>query len=451
MPADREAITRVKVEGADAAAADVKKVADAQRDQADAAKEQQQSAGGADATEKQAQATEKLTEKTEGLTSSEQDLKDVLNQIHPAFGGLIDGMRGAMKLAGDLGEKNLKLGGIIDTITGAVKGNASAFLLLGVGSAAFLAVSQVYSKWQDLRKEAEATKRAVEEYIQLQSQMAGEGEQTRGELAAGLIARGQATPQALDEAATREQQLRNAGLGAVSVQAAVAGAGSGADLGGYLSLAAAMQRGYVKPEDADAMGALQGVMEDKQKAAELQQAVALQKSEQDRRQAEAREQFNNFRYKKAGMFGRDDLLAFGQNDEIMRVIEQDYGLTGDQATQALAVARQLMARFQEKQLLTSTGTIGFVPFQGAGGGRAYELPETDYQRVDPVVEQIADTLFERFQRPGQDGGTTQGGAAPVVIHHHHTTNRYNERHYGTRRGPWNVRSGQSERDRSRSG
>ncbi|HUU84319.1 MAG TPA: hypothetical protein VM243_12520, partial [Phycisphaerae bacterium] len=64
---------------------------------------------------------------------------------------------------------------------------------------------------------------------------------------------------------------------------------------------------------------------------------------------------------------------------------------------------------------------------------------------------IADTLFERFQRPGQDGGTTQGGAAPVVIHHHHTTNRYNERHYGTRRGAWAVRSGQRERDRSRAG
>ncbi|HUU83485.1 MAG TPA: hypothetical protein VM243_08280 [Phycisphaerae bacterium] len=209
MP-DREATIRTKVEGADQAAADVKKVADAQRDQATAAKEQQQAAGQASGAESQretAQATRETAKATQELTSSERNLKDVLNQIHPAFGQLYDAMTGALKLAGDLGKKNLELGGVVDVVTGAVKGNAAAFLLLGVGSAAFLAVSHTVNKWKELKEEAIAAKKAVEDYAAAQSQVSSEGERTRGELAAGLIARGKATPEALDEAVTREQQL----------------------------------------------------------------------------------------------------------------------------------------------------------------------------------------------------------------------------------------------------
>ncbi|HUU83486.1 MAG TPA: hypothetical protein VM243_08285 [Phycisphaerae bacterium] len=214
-----------------------------------------------------------------------------------------------------------------------------------------------------------------------------------------------------------------------------------------------MQRGYVKPDADDPMAALQGVLKDKEKAAELQRAVALQKSEQDRRKAEAREQFFNFTYNVAWTpTGRDELFAQGEPDEIMRDIEQEYGISGEQAAQSLAVARQLTARLQEKQRLTQTGKLGFVPFQGIGGGRAYELPdkEGDYARVDPLVEQIADSLFERFQRPGQDGGAAPGGA-PTVIHHHHTTVNNRPNIYRDRRGPWNVRNGQSERDRAHAG
>ena len=466
--AEREAITRLTVKGADQAAGDLKKVTEAQRDQAAAAKEQETATGAAGgagtaagaaavaaATRETAEATTEAAKATPEYSGNAANLAAVLTAVHPALGGLVTVLENALKLTGDLGTAKLDLGKIIDVVTKSVQGNAAAYLVLGAGGAAFAAISAAVGQWKELRQEAAAAVTAVQQYIDLQSQLSGAREDVRAQLADALIQRGQPSPEALDEAMTREQQIRRAGLGGVSVQAAAAGAGRGAGAGDFLALAAAMERGYIDPTETDPLGALQKVRQDRRRAGELEQVVSLLGQEQDRRDAEGREQFHDFTWKTGKgwpfwpFYSRDKLFAFGENDEILRLIEQKHGLTGEPAKQALAVARQRMALHRATQR-AKQGEFMFAPFQGWAGEEAYELPDEqgDMHRVGPTVAEIGDALFEEFRR--DDGQAPSRAQENVrVIHHHDNRNiEYHPTHYHDRRRGFNTRTRRSERDRA---
>ena len=193
------------------------------------------------------------------------------------------------------------------------------------------------------------------------------------------------------------------------------------------------------------MRQLAGVERDQGRAKELQDILSLIATEADQRAARAGEQFRNF--SAAGsrkVFGRDELYAQGLNDEILRLIEQDYGLSGDKAAQALQVARQLAARQQAYERLgPGLHRKAEVPF--VDEEEAYEVPDSqgDYHRVDPLVEQIADALFERFRRD-REGPSQSEQTARVVHHHHHTTI---ERMYAPKSSIRGGRSPAGDRDR----
>ncbi len=404
-----------------------------------------------------AEDVEDLKNNTDELTSSEQDLKDVLNQIHPAFGGLMDGMRGAMNLANDLSTKNLSLSGIVDKVSGSLKSNAGAYALLGAGGAALIGVSLAISKWQELRKEhAEATA-SLREYLELKNQMREEREDVRGQLADELVARGKTDQQTLDEAALREQQLRKAGFEDHSVQVAAALAGTGANAGEYMRMAAATERGWIDPSDPRARARL-GVLErDPRRAAELEGIAKLRGQELDRTRDTARQQFGEFDFSiSRNPFGRDEIAAHGDSNEILGFIEGEYGLSGDQAQQALEIARQLEARRQNEELARKRGQKQYRP--AFPGEEAYELPtaEGDHERVDPVVEQIAQALWERMRRdregPSQEEQNLKVVDQPpaagqpqqnvTVIHNHQPRN------YGSPAGVRGGVNGQNARERS---
>ena len=141
--ADQELKLTAVAQGFDQAAGEVAKVTDAEKQLADAAS--------------QSGVQTKL--------SGEQfrELQSILNDLHPGLGRLAAGFSKALDLAGSLGTSNVKLGGVLKTVTETIKANASALLLIGAGGAVVFGINAIVAAIQKMGEESKKATQALKQ------------------------------------------------------------------------------------------------------------------------------------------------------------------------------------------------------------------------------------------------------------------------------------------------
>jgi len=138
--ADQDLRLTATAAGFDQAANEVKKVTDAEKQLGDLINQ--------------------TADKTKLSGDSFRELQSILNNIHPRLGSLAAGFSKALDLAGEFGQSNVKLGGILGSVTQAIKANASALLLVGAGGAVVFGINSIISSIQRMGEES---KKATEE------------------------------------------------------------------------------------------------------------------------------------------------------------------------------------------------------------------------------------------------------------------------------------------------
>lgn len=155
------------------------------------------------------QTTEDLGKATDDLGVSKENLTSVLNNIHPALGGLADGLINATQLAGKLGTANLDLSRIIQAGREAIVKYKDAIMLLGAGGAAVLALLALKQAWEGVAQAERDAIEAAQAFAETQARIAGEGEALRQEVGRALIAQtgGQVTDETITETVAEVRRL----------------------------------------------------------------------------------------------------------------------------------------------------------------------------------------------------------------------------------------------------
>jgi hypothetical protein len=167
--------------------------------------------------------TENLGKSTEDLNLKKENFVNILNQIHPALGGLFDSMANATEAAGALGSANLDLTKILGGVRDAVAKNLDAFKLLGAGGAAVAAVLFLIKTVQSLKREMEEVLELQEKFNEQNRQLIDKGREFE-ELVANAVESGQIAPLVGEEfeiARRRFDQARREGRGATAFEEAV--------------------------------------------------------------------------------------------------------------------------------------------------------------------------------------------------------------------------------------
>ena len=161
MAADVELRGSARIEGAQKAAGDLKKIAEAQ----DKVTSSQKNV--TDAQGKGAEAASKASLSSEEYSTS-------LSRISPALGGFVEGLRGAFKIAGDLGSQQISLTGIFKKTRSAIVGNAKALKTIAAGGAVaagiFLIVKAVKLMREEFAKAHAEIKRTQEELTKIKGE-----------------------------------------------------------------------------------------------------------------------------------------------------------------------------------------------------------------------------------------------------------------------------------------
>ena len=142
-----------------------------------------------------------LGKATEDLSIKKENLTSVLRGVHPALGGLADGLINAAELAGGLGSANLNLNHIMTVGRSLILKYKDALLLLGAGGAAFLAIQMLIQAWKDLAAAEREALEAAQDFQKQQSEIAEQSEATRRQIGLALIE--QTGGQVTDEEITR--------------------------------------------------------------------------------------------------------------------------------------------------------------------------------------------------------------------------------------------------------
>ena len=128
-----------------------------------------------------------LGKSSEDLGVKKENLTNVLRNVHPALGGLADGLINAAEMAGTLGSANLDLNRIMTVGRSLVLKYKDALLLLGAGGAAFLAIQMLIKAWQDLAAAEREAVEAAQAFQKQQSTIAERSEVVRQQIGRALI------------------------------------------------------------------------------------------------------------------------------------------------------------------------------------------------------------------------------------------------------------------------
>ena len=131
--------------------------------------------------------TDDLGKSSEDLGIKKENLTNILRNIHPALGGLADGLINATELSGRLGSANIDLGRIMEVGRGLVLKYKDALMLLGAGGAAFLAITALIKAWKDLTEAEKEAIQSAKEFQETQSEIAENSERIREQIGRALI------------------------------------------------------------------------------------------------------------------------------------------------------------------------------------------------------------------------------------------------------------------------
>lgn len=156
--ADAELRGSARIEGAQKAADDLKKIADAQDN----------------VTTRQGEATgalDKATEASANATASTEDYTASLSQLNPTLGAVADGMRRGVKIADDLAKKKLSLKGITKSVTGVFTKFGGAIKLLGAAGIAYAGSKALVDAINEQREATELAEQAMAKLIERQTEL----------------------------------------------------------------------------------------------------------------------------------------------------------------------------------------------------------------------------------------------------------------------------------------
>jgi len=145
MP-DQELRMEAKFKGGEEVAGELKKVDEAQK---------QVGKG----TTAQTKAVKQGTEAQQKLNATEGDYTMLLGRVHPLLGVVVEASVKAAKIAGDLATRQIVLRGAMTKVTGAVRANAKALLLVGAGGAVIAGIMGIIATYNRLK---ESIKRSTE-------------------------------------------------------------------------------------------------------------------------------------------------------------------------------------------------------------------------------------------------------------------------------------------------
>lgn len=145
---EQELKLKATVDGAKEAARDISKVGKATEQvgkQADGAK----------------QPVKEQAEAQKEVNAAGSDYIGILSQIHPSLGAFAGAMLNAVKVSGDLANKQIDLKGMLDAATAAAKNNAGALKLIGAGGAVVAAIMAIMHALALMRAEADRVKASI--------------------------------------------------------------------------------------------------------------------------------------------------------------------------------------------------------------------------------------------------------------------------------------------------
>ncbi len=210
MPEDRSKFTtELRVEGAEETKAALGDVAAGQdRLTGESGKAAEAAEQQAAAAEQQAAATEQQAAATDKAAASTEDYTSILGRIHPALGALADAFVKGSRVAGDLAEKQIKLGDVTASVTKLVGENAAAIKLLGAGGAAAAAILFLISQVNRLKEEWAEANDELRKYIARMNEAKQESRSLEENIRDAFLAQGKALSN--EEIAVRASKVRGA-------------------------------------------------------------------------------------------------------------------------------------------------------------------------------------------------------------------------------------------------
>ncbi len=346
-------------------AATQKQLADGQRELDKAFTESEQAKPGAG--EDEAKKIKETADATRELTAKEEDLKQVLNAVHPSLGALFDTMGAGLKVVGDLGTSELKLTDIIGKGTAALDKNLAAYTTLAAGGAVLLGLEAIADAWETIKKKAEAAAEAANKYLDAQSRLKEERAATRGELVDRLIGLDVTSQEGIASAENIAGKLKDAGFGKVAVDVApglVAAGVKPGDIDTIMNVAAATEAGAIDPSQPDVLGQLRLAWARNVTAGRIRRVRELRIAEAQRRGDEAQSEWESGGVE--GTYYPQVGFASAQL-ELPRLIEEHFGKSGDEAERMAKLAKMIEQRrlppkwmrwYHENVLSLSVGSLG---------------------------------------------------------------------------------------------
>jgi len=180
----------VVLTGAEAGAAQLRNLADAQERVAGFTKQSSGLYVPSDlATEIEATATaqDKLNVSTERYVS-------ILSRIHPALGAMASVTVNTVKVAGDLANQQIRLRDVTDLAASALRRSADAIKLLGAGAIAYLGISKLIEVIRLMREEAARAREQVEALTAANTKLGQQSAEAAEQVAAGRDQAGRRRP-----------------------------------------------------------------------------------------------------------------------------------------------------------------------------------------------------------------------------------------------------------------
>jgi len=122
------------------------------------------------------------TEAQKTLNAAEGDYLGILSAIHPVLGAFAGSVLNAVKVSGDLANKQIDLKGILESATTAVKDNAGALASIGSGGAVVIGIMAIVAALAKTKEEAQRVKAALREMLQALNEVEGKKIETQADL-----------------------------------------------------------------------------------------------------------------------------------------------------------------------------------------------------------------------------------------------------------------------------
>jgi hypothetical protein len=390
--ADAELRARAKLEGGAETARGLKEIGDAQ------GKVTEQGKTGATVAKK-------LNTSTESYTS-------LLSRIHPALGAWADGLFKGVKVAGELGQRQVSLRGILTKTTAAIKRNLQALLAFGAVGAVLAGLAAIAAAVRKIREEYDLATKAIDENRRVLTQQS-KARQERAERIESTMDR------------TRREGVAGAGdvRAATTTAERISGKLPGIDEGAIDRVVALTADLDLLFEQIQALAVIEGRLG----GARLEEGMPPEV-----RQSIAQAALRHYGGRVAGILDRERVQAA----EIAQEAQKQRTALGGSTYEAEQVAEQFAPAGMEPErlakLLQRYPTLeeleGHEAGRGVGpGGHSYAVTLTPWKETERTTDAERATLrailaeLQRQTRMREQEASRGGGNNGNVFHNAHVT------------------------------